>query len=345
MTKTSNLHDPKFWATADALKKVGDLKLCLANSSADACEGPIINAHTIPRSQLQRIAINSHVYAFKGNLPTLAKNEGKLEIGKFGTSQFSVLKCFCAKHDREIFLCVENAALEGTDVQVATLNYRGVASEVYRKMRSLATFEHASMIDERVVENAFKQEIVDAFLHGSKLGLLDIGRTFSDCERSIFSVSHDDVSSLIIQFQRPPGVMSVGGFGPEYDFNGRMVQVLGIDETKYQHATISLLANDEGAFFVLAWLKKETAALRLAQSLILQDPKRYTTLILQLVFEYIENTCMNIPWWDGLKEVERNVLTRRMQDAVSTSNRSNSLTYGGMTFDDWGYKSHKFSNI
>jgi hypothetical protein len=69
-------------------------------------------------------------------------------------------------------------------------------------------------------------------------------------------------------------------------------------------------------------------------------------LIIQTAFEQLENTCMNIPWWKGLRPIERKLLTDRKQLAVSPTRRaSTALTYGGVTFDDWGYESHHYVNL
>ena len=55
---TSNLlvHPAEFWMTTETIKKINQRKLCLAAARND-CNGPIVEAHTIPRSQLQKIAI------------------------------------------------------------------------------------------------------------------------------------------------------------------------------------------------------------------------------------------------------------------------------------------------
>jgi hypothetical protein len=53
-----------YWTTAEVIKEIFETKLCLAKShSPDPCGGKIIEAHTIPRSQMQQIATDGHVYA------------------------------------------------------------------------------------------------------------------------------------------------------------------------------------------------------------------------------------------------------------------------------------------
>jgi hypothetical protein len=61
-------HDPNFWAAVETLKRSQETKVCLAASSSDPCQNGIIAAHMIPRSQLQHIAVNGHVYTLVGNL-------------------------------------------------------------------------------------------------------------------------------------------------------------------------------------------------------------------------------------------------------------------------------------
>jgi len=69
-----------YWTTAEVMKGIFEAKVCLAKiHSPDGCEGKIIAAHTIPRSQLRKIATNGHVYAIAATATDLARNEGKLE--------------------------------------------------------------------------------------------------------------------------------------------------------------------------------------------------------------------------------------------------------------------------
>jgi len=100
---------PDYWATAEVMKGIFETKTCLAqHHSPESCQGKIVTSHTIPRSQLQKIAPDGHVYAVAGTLADLARTDGKLAAKKYGIRTFSVLNCFCAIHDNKVFSHLED---------------------------------------------------------------------------------------------------------------------------------------------------------------------------------------------------------------------------------------------
>jgi hypothetical protein len=342
-------HDPDFWAAVETLRKSQQAKLCLAESNADPCSGKIIAAHTIPRSQLHLIAEEGHVYTLVGNLQTFDKTHGKLEISKKGIGTFSILNCFCADHDMRLFSPVENHPLSFTSEQITCLHYRAIAAEVYRKMTGLAGSEEVfsqALKNPKIKNTPEGQEFMRLHLHGTRLGIVDVGRTFKICEEALFNRKFDGISALVVRFRKPPAVMSVGGFSPEFDYDGKRLQDLGNEATLCDQISLSLISSEGNAALVLAWVRSASAPKIFADSLLKQPPDRYTTLIIQTVFEHLENTCMNVTWWDGLLPIERQLLTERMQTAIGPELRtSTALGYGGVTFDDWEYQSHDYVNI
>jgi hypothetical protein len=99
-----------FWEVAAAHRRFLKRKLCLAESEMDPCKSAIVEAHTIPRSQLKSIARNGHVYAG----PSLEQMVSSVEmplLREVGIGKFSTLSCFCARHDKQIFSDVEDIPL------------------------------------------------------------------------------------------------------------------------------------------------------------------------------------------------------------------------------------------
>jgi hypothetical protein len=93
-----------YWTTAEVIKGIYETKICVAKPhSPDACEGKIVAAHTIPRSHLRQIATNGHVYAMAATVADLVRHDGALSAMKYGIGDFSVLNCFCATHDNNVF--------------------------------------------------------------------------------------------------------------------------------------------------------------------------------------------------------------------------------------------------
>jgi hypothetical protein len=339
-------HDPNFWATAKAIKSLNEQKLCLAESRADACEGQIIKAHTIPRSQLERIAVNGHVYAMKGDLPTFEKTGGKIEITKQGIGSFSRLNCFCAKHDVKLFSCVENQSITGTPEQVAALHYRAIGAELYRKVVGISPFEQIveQLSNVRSAADRAKLLFAEAHITGTKLGIADVGKTFVRCENAIFNEKYDDVGALIVRFKNPPSIMCVGAFFPEFDFLGRRLQSLA--DLSLDDVSLSILTADGKAIVILAWLKPSNISKRFSETFIAQPANLLSTLLIQVAFEHLENSCANMIWWDAMKDVERNSLIGRMQHTLDSLEplQGPYLAFGGIKFDDWQYDDHFFVN-
>jgi hypothetical protein len=335
-------HDPEFWATAATIKTFTERRLCIAKSDADPCEGPIIRAHTVPRSQLQKIAADGHVYAMQGDLPTFQKTGGQVEIVKRGIGNFSVLNCFCEKHDRELFACVETEVITGTREQVAALHYRAIASELYRKYTAVETAKH--ILSTKAGER--NQRLLEAGLVGQQLGLIDSGKNIARCERAIFGEQYDELGALVIQFNRLPSIMTVGAYNPLFDYSGRRLQSLANEEV--YAISFSILTAGSRAVVILAWLKPSEVATTFVEALCGQPQNLWTTLLIQTAFSHLENTCANMSWWDGLKNVERQSLLGRIQQTLhlpGPHSDGSYMTFGGIKFDDWKYHSHSFVNL
>ena len=339
MVKGLSVHPSEFWSAIETCEKLLKRKICIAGARGD-CDGDIIEAHTIPRSQLKRIAVNGHVYAFEATAVDLHRNEGEYSVGKRGIGQFSVLNFFCAEHDRAIFSHLENDDLVFDDHQLALLHYRAMGAELYKKVNALNNIRfviqqlkkrrdpHRKLIELRALEG------------GHMLGVRDMAKTFTRCEEILVDERFDEVNAGVFKFKKMPSIMTVGGFSPEFDYNGRMLQRLGNAEMEYHQIGLSILAQQNSAAVVFTWLREADVCDRFVVSLLKSDPNLFTTLAIQTAFEHLENTCMSIPWWDGLRSVEQDALRVRMQYAGSPFEErlASCLEYCGITFDQWGFE-------
>jgi hypothetical protein len=339
-----------FWTLAATHQRFLKHKLCLAEKESDPCRSPIIKAHTIPRSQMSKIAEAGHVYSFDASMPQLEKSGGKIAIKKFGIGQFSVLNCFCARHDNQIFSDIEDIPLTFSPRQLALLHYRTVASELYRKIRMVeATSHQMELISKKLKSRKNREgiEFLKAFNDGQKLGMRDGRIAIRECERILDEQIYDRLSALIVRFDRLPTVMTVGGFFPEFDFDGRALQTLGREDESYEPISLNILVSEGRAAVAMIWLKGHDTCLAFARSYETKITNLYTTLAIQTSFEHLENTCVEPKWWNGLKQVERELLLRRMQIAGSTSEarESNCLQYTGVTYDDWDFDQLQYINV
>jgi hypothetical protein len=273
------------------------------------------------------------------------RNSGEYKYRERGIGQFSVLNCFCEKHDREIFAPVEIEPLVFDTRQLSILHYRAVGSELYKKAIAL---EICDQLLEHVKKNKSPPDVIDdvkASRVGHMIGMADIGETFKFCEQAVFTPAYDETSGLVIKFKRNPTIMTVGGFIPEYDYNGVQVARVGIVQPASPQMGLSILATPDGAAVVFSWLREAKLCRVFAETLIAQKPDQFTTLIVQTAFEQLENTCMNVEWWNTLVPAEQKALLRRAQSGTPERERlATCLQFDGACHAQWDYRDHMFIN-
>jgi hypothetical protein len=339
----------EFWDSAAKARKILGEKYCLANASG-GCRGSIVEAHTVPRSQLSKIAVAGHVYSFKNTMEYLAKTGGKFSIEKVGINKFSVLHCFCAGHDNSLFSPIEDEALKFNEQQIGLLHFRAIGLEFYKKQAGLKFAEFAAeKVKNRNRDSSGSRGLIEAHLLGTRLGVRDVTASFQKCQEGVSRGDFSKFCALVVLFKRMPSIMTVGAFAPEFGYDGAVFERTRLGQLKgpgTTHTSISILSADGGAAVVFAWLKDAASGLGFANSFVAQKRELYSTLAIQTAFEHIENTCMQPIWWDDMRKVERAALVRRMQTAGSPTEerKSGALQYCGITFDDWDYESHHYVN-
>ncbi len=257
----------EFWSLAATFNRFLKYKLCLAEEEGDLCNSPIIQAHTIPRSQMRGIAIDGHVYSFDTSLAQLERSGGKIAIKKFGIGQFSVLNCFCRRHDNAIFVDIEDVPLTFSPRQLALLHYRVVASELYRKLRMIESLNHQIETFSKAKTDRDLIEELKAFKEGNELGVRDGRIAFRECKRVLEQHDYNSLSALVVRFKCRPTIMTVGGFYPEFGFDGTKLQTLGDREKIYETVSFNILAADDRAALAVIWQKDHENPFAFAKSL------------------------------------------------------------------------------
>ena len=202
-------------------------KVCLApDEHRLPCGGSIIQAHTISRSQLQRIAENGHIYAFKVSVAQLMKNDGQLTISKIGISDFSVLNCFCQKHDMAIFSHIENDQLTFDQHQLLLLYFRALGAELYKATAALENVKlHQREVSRRPgPRGARLRELLSGHLYIKEIQVRDIALHFTRASDALSEGRYDHVSALVVHFKNMPSMMTAGAVPPEFDYEGKRLQ-------------------------------------------------------------------------------------------------------------------------
>src|ERR1700761_8836154 len=124
---------PAQWSYLKRYQSILDSKECLSKRfGGNGCDGRIVRAHMIPRSQLVQIAEQGHVLAVPTRLAPIAQmKRAGFAATDIGIGNFSTLQCFCARHDKTLFARLEDAPLTLTREQLTLLHYRAQAGEVH----------------------------------------------------------------------------------------------------------------------------------------------------------------------------------------------------------------------
>jgi hypothetical protein len=333
----------EFFKAADTLARFLKEKVCLAESSGTPCEGAIISAHTVARSQLEKIAVDGHVKAFNISAAQLDRSDGHIGVKDFGINQFSTLNCFCEKHDASIFSDVENIPLGFTPQQLAVLHYRAVASELYRKTQThKGTLKQLEFFRKEAGRAARdKVAYLKATSAGENQAVEDMTTALNNASKVLDNGQYSSLAAMVARFRAPPSIMTVSAFFPEVDFEGKRLSKLGDPKRVYEIVSVHILAAADGnAAIAFVWNKSDAIAVAFVESYLRQRPVLYTTLAIQFTFECFENMCMAPTWWNGLKKVEQDLLIARMMSFGQSGN--NYLEFSGVAHDNWDFSSSAY---
>lgn len=305
---------PTQWSFLKRYQRALDSKECLSKRLGGVdCDGRIVHAHMIPRSQLMQIAEQGHVHAVPTRLTSIAQMKRSVFAAEdIGIGNFSTLQCFCARHDKTLFAPLEDAALTFTHEQLTLLHYRALAAEVY--IRGNAEDAAANEGRKYLSTDPQREPFYEAFQIHS-LAAIAAEEHLKRTETMINLSKHDEIRAAIIRFDSTPVLLSVCAFRPLYDVIGTKLQNFSEDAA---YIGMHILTVDKMPAVVFTWLKGERPSQRFAKSFCLQPYRELTTLAVQIAFEYAEHTCMRREWWMSISKGWRALLLNR----VETANRA-----------------------
>ena len=143
--------------------------------------------------------------------------------------------------------------------QLALLHYRAVAAELYKKIRmDEANGYHLAHFKEKPTtqENREKIEMLEAFITGTRLGLGDARLALDKCDAILKDEAYARISACVVRYKKLPTIMAVGGFYPEFDFDGRALQALPASTGRAETLSFNLLASEGRAAVAIIWLKE-----------------------------------------------------------------------------------------
>jgi hypothetical protein len=319
--------------------------MCLAPQSLRAeCSGQIVSAHTVPRSQLARIARAQHVYQVKFEFFQPSRNGLPFAPKLVGINQASTITGFCGRHDDLLFAALEKQPFIATDEQCFLLMYRAVVRELFQKIAALESMEERKRVfhQRRIRVEKSTADVGDAYELATRKGLSDIESYKVALDALLCSRTFSKTRRYVIEFEPPATVMCTGASFPECDFAGSFLpnfRRLGkLAGPPPDLITFAAVAGDSTSFVLFSWQAEsdETCMPFVASLQALADSDVGDALI-RYFAEFCENTYFNPDSWDQLSEIKRRELVMRLATGGSPFHERNPrcLVHDGVRFVNW----------
>lgn len=286
-------------------RKLAPPRKCLVPASmASNCSGGTIDAHTVSRSgSLGAIARESHVYSYKLSVQNLHKSNGKIQPTLVGWRDASTFPGFCSAHDKSLFAPLEDEPFVGSAQQCFLLAYRIIAREHYTKLGSAM---QSDLRDALANNDEFLLSFTNSMNLGVDLGLRDSLRHKQGYDRVLEKSDWNSVSAVVFKFHGIFPIQCAGGFFPEKDVNGKVIQVIGIDEKMPDAITLSSFAAGGCSYVSFCWLAESDRSCSAYISNLLEISHDRLPVVLGAVMLQTSENCHFSPdWYDNLSEKGR----------------------------------------
>lgn len=277
---------------------------CLHHQSGSRCDA-IISAHSIQKGgQLNVIAEHGHVYRLASDLSTLKSTGGRPQMKAVGVNKVSTFRGMCKHHDNQLFAPIDDRPLACDPQQIALYAYRSVCREYFVKENAARSM--AAVIDHPDLPEANRQMLRGA-AEGQAYGFKHLQRHKSIYDTAIADEDFAGFRFIIFRSSSPCAIQATGLILPDYDFQGRKLQDLGLEVDTLDLLTFFTAPTDAGWAYVLAWHESsDLTCQRLRDSLQegIRRGARLEDMLLRISLA-CENHAIRISWWDGLSPSEK----------------------------------------
>jgi len=267
-----------------------------------------IQSHTLQRRQsLKEISENGHVITF-GTKGRFDLNSPKLVFKSIGVTKSSIFPGFCNKHDRQIFIDIENFSSFYTKRQASLIGYRVVCMELFKKEHNVRIFTDPILVAASKKRGTYDK--FEAFLEGTNLGIADLRRNKRRFEKALHYRDYNDFSAVYVPMLEPLPFCFATTFAPEFTLDGRAI-LPELDEAwDTAFAFAGRLAGED--FLLICGFDSEAHDVRSFVGSAGYIPEDYGgSAALYLAVEYSENTFFRPSWVDGLTpEVKDGLLSQ-----------------------------------
>lgn len=272
-------------------------------ASAATCSG-IIEAHTIQRSGplAKIIGPDFHVLTFDEQN---RDHEDLMVLTKIGWKRASTFPGFCSNHDGAFFHEVENEPFVGSDKQCFLLGYRAICHELYKKLiakeRTRISRKHVDK-GKRFTDQVDVQSMLNIYDFGLDKGIQEISDLRSRYSNDFLVPDYSDLNYLAINFDGDLSVAVTGAFNPDFDIDGNRLQDIKNFGKEFEGALVSTIVTQTGGSLVFSWHESFSNTTSFFKSLLTVDDADLPSVMVELLFTYIENTYFSDVWWNSLDD-------------------------------------------
>lgn len=300
------------WDAVTANRTAFQQKKCYARDVGfGPCDGRIIKAHTVSRGpNLTKIARDGKVVRYSASIPDMNKNGGKLTASEIGIRDASVFHGFCARHDRDLFSCIENESFTGRPDQCLTVAYRTLSRELYGKDAASHLRETLRGADKG--KSSFDQFLLQSTLNeqdkGNEAARKEIKSTHDKLTQAIIDGSDDVLRSHVLEFDGTLPFMLAGAWSPFTDFFGKELQD-GYANELLEQVFFSSFAGTGNGYLCISWINIDGAPGRVIADQIVGLPsEKQAEACLMFAVKHIENVFYDPDWFEALSTDQRNQL-------------------------------------
>ena len=285
-------------------------RVCMAPTND--CEGSIIAAHTLSVGKmLTPISRDGHVYALKPDCYAANFNE-VLSIGLCGVRKTSTFNGFCAKHDRELFLPIENKPFTASTEQFFLHAYRAICKECYGKPRQAQQADRIPEIRQNIHNQASATVTSDELLYmaASKVGATDVHLLKMKMDKLLIGKDFSKLRTTFIKFKKMPSIVCNFVYMPDMDFDDRELQDFTAPPGSMELLFVTVSPNEDGGgYLLLSHLgnrKATNPCRRLIDSLLAQSD--ISSAVATLIITRCENFAISPDWFGSLNSYQQRTI-------------------------------------
>jgi len=296
-------------------KKIWNKKYCLhPDSKKSKCAGKIIEAHSVQKGMLKKIAVDSRVYA-----PTIKTTPESLEIlfEKKGIGEVSVFTGLCAFHDKETFKKIEDEDFIGNEEQCFLYAYRAVCKELFLKFANKEDAKYSRTLDagKPFTFQKATQEFFDKYIIGIEAGISELTSLKNKFDKILITKNFNEIHYCIFWIDQTPEILCNGIFQLDYDFLGNPLQSWLNVYDELDAITLSFITTSKGGAVILAWHNSaDSVCLPHIQSLLTFPDSVLPNLLINWVVKELENIFLSPAWWESLPRINQDIFVEEFMD-------------------------------